>query len=137
MTSTRKLLLYFPKSETEKPIVYHLIKDFDLVVNIFRAKVTPEEFGYLAVDVSGTEENLARGLDWVRTFNVEVHEASVGVTWDAERCTHCGACLTHCPTQALHIADSATRTVAFAAEKCVECLACLKLCPFGACASLF
>ena len=136
-TTTRKLLLYFPKSETEKPIVYHLVKDFDLVVNIFRAKVTPEEFGYLAVDVSGTEENLARGLDWVRTFNVEVHEASVGVTWDAERCTHCGACLTHCPTKALHLADRATRTVAFAAEKCVECLACLKLCPFGACASLF
>jgi L-aspartate semialdehyde sulfurtransferase ferredoxin len=137
MTTTRKLLLYFPKSETEKPIVYHLVKDFDLVVNIFRAKVTPEEYGYLALDVSGTEEDLKRGMDWVRTFNVEVHEATVGVTWDAERCTHCGACLTHCPTEALHLADAATRAVAFTAEKCVECLACLKHCPFGACASLF
>ena len=58
---TKRLLLFFPKSETEKPIVYHLVKDYDLVINIFRAKVTPEEFGYLVLDVSGSDENIARG----------------------------------------------------------------------------
>lgn len=134
---TRRLMLYFPKSETEKPIVYHLVKDYDLVVNIFRAKVTPEEYGYLVLDVTGTGENIRRGLEFVRGFNVRVNEASVGVSWNAEKCTHCGNCLTHCPTHALAIADPKTRRVAFDARSCVECLSCLKNCPYGACASLF
>ncbi len=42
---TKKIYLYFPKSETEKPIVYQLVKEFDLIVNIFRAKVTPRGGG--------------------------------------------------------------------------------------------
>ena len=134
---TRKLMLYFPKSETEKPIVYHLVKDYDLVVNIFRAKVTPEEYGYLVLDVTGTEENIQRSLEFVRGFNVRVNEASVGVSWNADKCTHCGNCLPHCPTHALAVADPKTRRVAFDAKTCVECLSCLKNCPFGACASLF
>ena len=31
------------------------------MINIFRAKVTPDEFGYLVLDVTGTEENIRRG----------------------------------------------------------------------------
>jgi ferredoxin len=137
MTVTKKVLLYFPRSETDKPIVYHLVKDFGLVVNIFRAKVTPEEYGYLVLDVSGTEEDVRRGMDYVRGFDVQVNESSVGVSWDGQKCTHCGACLAHCPTGALSIADAASRSVSFNPAQCVECLACLRLCPYGACSSLF
>ena len=137
MTITKKLMLSFPKSETEKPIVYHLVKDYGLVVNIFRAKVTPEEFGYLVLDVSGTEEEIRRGVEFVRSIHVEVNEASVGVAWDPQACTHCGNCLPHCPTDALRIADSGSRQIAFAPIDCVECLACLKNCPYGACTSIF
>ena len=54
-TVTKKLMLFFPRCECEKPIVYHLVKDYNLVVNVFRAKVTPEEEGYLVLDVTGTE----------------------------------------------------------------------------------
>jgi L-aspartate semialdehyde sulfurtransferase ferredoxin len=134
---TKRVLLYFPRSETEKPIVSHLVKDYDLEINIFRAKVTPEEFGYLVLDVSGTEENIRRGMDWVRTFNVTVNDSMVGVRWDAARCTHCGNCLPHCPTHALAIKDTRTREVSFSPADCVECLACLSNCPFGACSSVF
>ena len=52
---TRKLFLHFPKCETEKPIVYHLVKDYHLIINIFRAKVTADEEGYLVLDVTGEE----------------------------------------------------------------------------------
>ena len=134
---TRRLTLYFPKSETEKPIVYRLIKDFDLVINIFRAKVTPEEYGYLVIDVSGTEESYERGMAFVRSLNVQVMESGVGLSWDRNRCTDCGNCLPHCPTHALAIADPATRAVAFNASECVECLACISNCPYAACKSLF
>ena len=136
-TVTKKLMLFFPKCECEKPIIYHLVKDYNLIVNVFRAKVTPEEEGYLVLDVTGTEADIGRALDFVRTFNVTINFAAKGVTWDEKRCTHCGHCVPHCPTAALHFADRATRRLAFADEKCIECLACITACPFGACASAF
>jgi ferredoxin len=134
---TRKLTLYFPKSETEKPIVYHLVRDYNLVINIFRAKVTPEEYGYLVLDVTGTEEDIRRGGEFVRTFDVRIDESHKGVRWDADTCVMCGNCLTHCPTEALHIADRKIMRVAFDSDLCIECLACLTNCPYGACTSMF
>jgi len=134
---TRKMMLFFPRCECEKPIIYHLVKDYDLEVNVFRAKVTPEEEGYLVLDVTGIETNIEKAIAYVKTFNVTVSETGKGVTWDAERCTHCGHCLTHCPTGALHVADPATREIAFEEDKCIECLACIPACPYGACASAF
>jgi ferredoxin len=134
---SRKLMLFFPKCECEKPIIYHLVKDYNLVVNVFRAKVTPEEEGYLVLDVTGTAEDIDRAMAFVGTFNVTINAAGKGVTWEQERCTHCGVCLPHCPTGALHVADPATREVVFDPQECIECLACLRVCPYGACASAF
>jgi len=136
-TVTQKLMLFFPTCECEKPIIYHLVKDYNLIVNVFRAKVTPEEEGYLVLDVTGTPEDIDRATAFVKTFNVTINESGKGLTWDAERCTHCGHCITHCPTDALYIADEATREVAFDEEKCIECMACIRVCPYGACASAF
>jgi len=134
---TKKLLLYFPECETEKPIVYKLVKDFNLMINIFRAKVTPDEEGYLVLDIGGDEEDIEKGLAYVRTFKVEINETNKGVRWDQDRCTACGNCLPHCPTGALHVPDRGNMKVVFEATRCIECLSCLRNCPFGACSSLF
>jgi len=136
-TVTKKLMLFFPRCECDKPIVYHLVKDHNLIVNVYRAKVTPEEEGYLVLDVTGTEEDIERGMTFVKTFNVSINYTGKGVTWDEDNCTHCGLCITHCPTGALHIANRATREVAYNEAKCIECLACIRVCPFGECASAF
>jgi ferredoxin len=136
-TVTKKLMLFFPKCECEKPIIYHLVKDHNLIVNIFRAKVTPEEEGYLVLDVTGSEEDIEKGMEFVKTFNVSINYTGKGVTRDEVNCTHCGLCITHCPTGALYIADEVTREVAFNETKCIECLACIRVCPFGECASVF
>ena len=135
--ATKKYFLYFPKCETEKPIVYHLVKDYNLMVNIFRAKVTPEEEGYLVIDVSGEPGDVQRGMDFVRTFNVSVNEQSIGLRWDPDACTHCGNCLPHCPTKALYVRDGGTREISFNPGECIECLSCVSNCPFSACASIF
>ncbi len=135
--TTRRLLLYFPKSETDKPIVYHLVRDYDLVINIFRAKVTPDEYGYLVLDVTGEEADIERGLDFVRRFQVQIDESNRGVRWDEQKCTHCGACLPHCPTDALHIEERASRRVSFDGRLCIACLACIETCPYDACSSIF
>ena len=136
-TITRKLMLYFPKCECEKPIIYHLVKDHDLVVNVFRAKVTPEEEGYLVLDVTGTEEQIQAGIDFIKTFNVAVNLSGKGVTRDRDRCTHCGYCVPYCPNDALIITNAATREIVYNEEECIECLACVRVCPFGACTAAF
>ncbi|MBL7076326.1 MAG: 4Fe-4S binding protein [Kiritimatiellae bacterium] len=134
---TRKLMLFFPTCECEKPIIYHLVKDYDLLVNVFRAKVTPKEEGYLVLDVTGMEANIDRALDYLRTFNITINDTGKGLTWDEKRCCHCGHCVAFCPTGALKIPDPATREVTFDGEACIECLACIRVCPYGACVSTF
>lgn len=136
-TVTKKLMLYFPKCECEKPIIYHLVKDYNLIVNVFRAKVTPEEEGFLVLDVTGTEQDIQRAMDYVSTFNVQVNYSGKGVIRDENCCTHCGYCIPYCPTKALHLDDPKTRRVVYDETKCIECLACIRVCPFGACTSTF
>jgi ferredoxin len=136
-TATKKLMLFFPRWEFEKPILYHLVKDHNLVVNVYRAKVTPEEEGYMVLDVTGTEEDIRRGMAFVNTFDITINDTGKGVNWDKDRCTHCGQCVVHCPSEALHIADRATREVAYDEAQCIECLACIRVCPYGVCTSAF
>ncbi|OHB75104.1 MAG: methionine ABC transporter [Planctomycetes bacterium RBG_16_55_9] len=136
-TVTKKLMLFFPRCECEKPIIYHLVKDHNLVVNVYRAKVTPEEEGYLVLDVTGTEEDIDQGMAFVKTFNVTINTTGKGVIRDENLCTHCGYCVPYCPSGALHIADEATREVGYDEAECIECLACIRVCPYGACASAF
>lgn len=136
-TVTKKLMFYFPRCECDKPIIYHLVKDHNLIVNVFRAKVTPEEEGYLVLDVTGTEEAIQGGIDFVKTFNVTVNYSGKGVVRDEEKCNHCGYCLPYCPSDSLKIEDSATRKVVYNESACIECLACIRICPYGACTSAF
>ncbi len=137
MSTTKKVLFYFPKSETEKPIVYRLVKDFDLLVNIFRAKVTPDEEGYLLLDLSGEDGDIARACDWIRSLGVEIREGIKGMRWDEEGCTSCGNCVTHCPTKALRVKDRSSMKIVFFPDDCIECMNCLAMCPYGACTSVF
>jgi len=136
-TITRKLMLFFPRCECEKPIIYNLVKDYNLIVNVYRAKVTPEEEGYLVLDVTGTEEDIERAMAFLKTFNVSINYSGKGVTRDENSCTHCGHCITHCPTGALRIDDKKTREVIYSEADCIECLACIRVCPFDALASAF
>ena len=136
-TVTQKLMFFFPRCECEKPIIYHLVKDYDLVVNVFSAKVTPEEEGYLVLDVTGSEAHIQQAIEYVKTYNVSVNVTGKGVVRDPERCTHCGHCITHCPTKALRIDNPGTREVMYHETECIECLACIRVCPYGACSSTF
>ena len=89
------------------------------------------------MDVTGTEEDIQQGLEFVSTFDVTINETGKGLTRDEQRCTHCGACVPHCPTGALHISETVTRQVDYDEYECFECLGCIEVCPYAACSSAF
>ena len=56
--TTQRVLLQFPENAIDQPIIYHLVKDFDLIVNIFRAKIDPDDIGHMILDISGEEKQI-------------------------------------------------------------------------------
>ena len=125
---SKRIVLTFPHKLLDEPIVYKLVKDFDLVFNILQAKITPKEEGLMVLELKGKKENYAAGLKYLTSLGVKIQPLSQDVTRDEARCTHCGACISVCPTEALSI-DKKTMKVIFDSEKCIACELCVKACP--------
>lgn len=125
---SKRIVLTFPHKLLDKPIVYKLVKDFDLVFNILQAKITPKEEGLMVLELTGKKENYAKGVKFLTEMGVNIQPLSKDVVRDDERCTHCGACVTVCPTGALYV-DKDTMKVIFDSEKCIACELCVKACP--------
>ena len=70
MTRTR-VRLTFPPSLIQEPILYRLVKDFDIVLNIRRADVQAD-YGWVALEMEAGEETLARGVAWLMDRGVQV-----------------------------------------------------------------
>ena len=66
-----RVYLTFPSELIQDPIVYQLGKDFDVITNIRRADVTTN-WGWVALELEGKEENLERGLAWLREKGIKV-----------------------------------------------------------------
>ena len=66
-----RLRLTFPPELIQEPIVYRLVKDFDLVINIRRADVTSDH-GWVVLELEGDEAALERGVKWLKTKGVHV-----------------------------------------------------------------
>jgi len=128
MAVSKRIVLHFPKRIVERPIVCRLAKDYDLEFNILKALVTPEEEGLLVLELSGEQKDYDKGIRYLTETGVRIQSLSQDFTRNEERCTHCGACITICPSGAFEI-DPTTRIVAFNNEKCVACGLCIKACP--------
>lgn len=125
---SKRIVLTFPHKLVNQPIVYKLVKDYDLVFNILQAKITPEEEGLLVLELKGKKENYAQGVKYLTDLGVKIQPLAKDVTRDESRCTHCGACVAVCPVGALYL-DAKTMKIIFDSEKCIACELCVKACP--------
>ena len=66
-----RLRLTFPPDLVPKPLLYHLVKDFDLVPNIRRADVRADH-GWVVLELEGAEDRLQLGLAWLEERGVTV-----------------------------------------------------------------
>ena len=128
MAVSKRIVLHFPKRLVDRPIVYRLIKDCDLEFNILKASVTPQEEGLMVLELKGKQEDYDKGIRYLTTTGVRIQSLSQDVIRNEERCTHCGACITICPTGAFTL-DPSTRSIKFDNEKCLACGLCILACP--------
>ena len=128
MTVSKRIVLHFPRRLVDRPIVYRLVKDYNLEFNILKALFTPEEEGLMILEISGEQKDYDKGIKYLTKSGVKIQSLSQDVTRNEEKCTHCGACITICPTGAFEL-DHSTRQVKFYGDKCVACGICIKACP--------
>ncbi len=128
MAVSKRIVLRFPPRLVDRPIVYLLVKEYQLEFNILKASVTPEEEGLLVLELKGEQRDYDKGIRYLTESGVRIQSLSQDVIRNEERCTHCGACITICPPHAFEV-DPATRKVKFYDEKCVACGMCIKACP--------
>jgi ferredoxin len=129
--ATTKVVLRFPPELTEQPVTYRLIKEYDLMVNILRGHITPKEEGMLVLELTGTKKQLSQGMDFLSGLGVETKRVSKDVKWLKDRCTHCTACTSLCPTHALSV-DRSGMLVTFDETQCIACEMCVVVCPYKA-----
>lgn len=130
-TLKKRVVLTFPHDLLDKPITYHLIKDFDLIVNILKAKITPREQGLLVLEIEGEEDKLEQGLAYLKETGINIESLIEDIKWDEGKCTHCTECVTVCPTNAF-VVDREKMKVSFDKDKCIACGLCVLLCPYRA-----
>lgn len=127
--TAKKIVLTFPKRQIDQPIVYKLIKEFNLVFNILKASITPDQEGHMVLEISGEKEEIEKGIKYLQGVGVKFEPLSkdIQVNWD--KCVQCGACVSICPTGALYVKDRQSMEVAFDPDKCIACELCIRPCP--------
>ena len=125
---SQRIVLKFPHKLVDQPIVYRMVKDFDLEFNILKAYVTPREEGLMVLELKGEDHDLDKALKYVKSLGVTIQPLSKDIKRNEAKCTHCGACVPICPTGAL-VTDPLTRKVFFYDTKCIACELCIKACP--------
>ncbi|MDD5018333.1 MAG: 4Fe-4S binding protein [Eubacteriales bacterium] len=122
-----KVGLEFPPEKTDKPIVTNLVK-FNLTFNILKAYVSPGKTGYIILELAGTDANIKKGLDYLENEGIIVKIYTDSVIRYEEKCMHCGACTSVCPSGALTM-NRDTWELEFNMDKCLLCGHCVRACP--------
>ena len=125
---SRRIVLKFPHRLIDRPITCTLVKQYHLEFNILKASITPREEGILVLELKGRIENLKKGMVYLKELGIQVESLKKDILRSDARCTHCGACLSICPTKAFTV-DPNTRKIFFDDSECIACELCIPSCP--------
>ena len=70
----KRVKLTFPQDLIKEPVIFNMAKKFDIRPNIRRARVT-ETIGEMILELEGSEDNLKKGVDFLKEQGVVVESA--------------------------------------------------------------
>jgi ABC-type methionine transport system ATPase subunit len=70
----RRILLTYPQDLVPEPVIYRMVKQFDVIPNIRRADVS-EDQGWVILELEGSEATIEAALEWVASTGVRVDHA--------------------------------------------------------------
>ena len=73
--ATRRIKLTFPEKLVTQPILFTVAKDYDVVPNIRRAKVSAT-LGEIVLELSGEDDNLEQAVAKLEELGLEVEPIS-------------------------------------------------------------
>ncbi len=126
-----KLQLRFPSHLHEVPNTAEVILETGARINIERAYVDAVR-SEIIIDVPNDKAEQVVSL--FKQKGVEVRKLVKLITWDEDRCIHCGACISVCPAGVFRFDH--TWQITLEEEKCIRCNVCIKACPMCALASV-
>lgn len=125
-----KYVLSYAAETATEPILWKLVKDFDIRVNILRAEISPGQEGNLLVEFDVEDDGkLDKASAWLRSIGVDCSTVSKRISWDEAKCVDCGACSGVCFSGALTLDRTAWKLVVDR-DKCTACGLCVAACPF-------
>ncbi|MGD0276667.1 MAG: NIL domain-containing protein [Syntrophales bacterium] len=124
---SRKIVIRYSADIVDQPVIYHLVKQYDLIFNILKARIFPRREGVIVLELSGTKEKFDKGVRFLKETGLKVEPLSKSVYQNLEKCVHCGACTAFCPTEALFFERPSLRII-FDPEKCNGCELCVTAC---------
>ena len=72
MIVSKKIVLHFPVRLVDRSIVYHLIKDYDLELNIMKASIIPDAEGLMVIEVRGEQTDYDKGVKYLTETGVRI-----------------------------------------------------------------
>ncbi len=67
----RRVKLTFPQQLIKEPVIFTMAKNYEVMPNIRRARVT-DTVGEMVLELEGSEENLEKGIQYLRDRGVDV-----------------------------------------------------------------
>lgn len=67
----KRVHLVYPENLVKEPVIFRMAKQFDVMPNIRRAKVS-DTVGEIMLELEGDEENIRKGIQYMKDAGVEV-----------------------------------------------------------------
>jgi len=73
MTDHVRLFVSFPEELVDRPMIYEIVKRYDVVPNIRRANVEPHS-GWVILELQGSEEHRAAAIAYLEEVGCTVND---------------------------------------------------------------
>jgi L-aspartate semialdehyde sulfurtransferase ferredoxin len=124
----KRYVLNFPPESGDKPLSYHLVRDYDIRINILKAEVYPGKRGSLLLELQGTKDNIEKGVQYLKSHQIVCESLEKRIHFQENQCIDCGNCTAVCFAGALTMNRHSWK-LEFNKSMCVVCELCIPACP--------